>query len=303
MTREGKFSRAIRKSGSEQRLEAMPQTGTQSPPSAAARGRDADSPAFRRVKDHFGTPGAHVIMRHDERGEAASQIRSIRARILASTNGALPRVITVTSSARKEGKTTIAMNLAAALAEVAAGRVVIIDGDLPSPGLDELANVQHTTGLNEILDNNLQFDGNVYETMIPGLDIIPARAMGSENNYEGVLSQRCGELVARLRQFYSHVIIDTPPVLAGGQAITFGKHSDGVLLVARLEKTQREVVKRAQEELERSGAKVLGCILTHRKHHVPDLIYRFLGTTPRAYYGYGRGRNGSRAHHKPEKAE
>jgi len=242
-------------------------------------------------------------MRHDERGEAASQIRAVRARILASTNGALPRVITVTSSARKEGKTTIAMNLAAALAEVAAGRVVVIDGDLPSPGLDELANVRHTTGLNEILEDNLQINGNVYETMIPGLDIIPARAMGSENNYEGVLSQRCGELVARLRQFYSHVIIDTPPVLAGGQAITFGKHSDGVLLVARLEKTQRDIVKRALEELERSGAKVLGCILTHRKHHVPDLIYRFLGSTPRTYYGYGRSKKASRAQDKPEKAE
>jgi capsular exopolysaccharide synthesis family protein len=298
MAEEGKMSRAISKAGAGDRLSAEPKKApAPASPAIAAAAPEAipaasEAPSsLRLVRGRFGTPADTVIMVHDRFGEVASQVRGLRARILAMNDSKPPRTITVTSASREEGKTTIAFNLGAAFAELGEGRVAVVDGDLVAPGLHLLANVDAQTGLNEVLDNGLYLDDNVYETAVPNLDLIPSRPIDEENAYEGALGQNCAALLKKLRRFYAYVIIDTPPVLAASQACTFAKHSDGVLVLARLERTPREVVKRGLEELTHSGATVLGCVLTHRKHHIPDFIYRFFGSTPHYYYSYGRSRD------------
>jgi capsular exopolysaccharide synthesis family protein len=293
MAEEGKMSRAISKAGAADRLSADPQKAAPPPvraiPEIVVAPEEAAS-SFRRVTGSFGTPEQAVVMVHDKFGEVASQVRGLRSRLLGMNDGKPPHTITVTSASREEGKTTIAFNLGVALAELAEGRVVVVDGDLVAPGLHLLADVNAQTGLNDILDGDLDLDDNVYETAVPNLDVIPAQPVAEDDAYEGHLSQRCASLLKKLRQFYSYVIIDTPPVLAASQACTFAKNSDGVLVLARLEKTPREVVKRAIEELTHSGASVVGCVLTHRKHHIPNFIYRFFGSTPHYYYSYSRSR-------------
>lgn len=293
MSEEGRFSRAIEKAGAGHRLAANDNKPTsesvsQEPTGLASPATGAQS--FERVRGKCQAPALNLVMVHDRTGEAASQIRAVRARILAMNGGEPPRVITISSSARQEGKTTLALNLAAALSEVDSARALVVDGDALAPGLHLLANVQAETGLNEVLENGLDLNDNVYETEIPGVDVIPARASAAARDHESLLARHCGQLLAKLRKLYSYVIIDTPPVLASGEACTFGKHSDGVILIARLEKTPRDVVKRAAQELAHCGARVIGCVLTDRKHHVPDFIYSFFGTPPSHYYNYSRSR-------------
>ena len=236
-----------------------------------------------------------VMLFHDRVGQFASQMRSLRANIVALNNGASPRVITVTSAGREEGKTTVCANLAVALGEVEPGRIIIVDGDIVQPSLHLTMNVRVQPGLRAVLQEGLKLDGRIYETAIPNVDILPSFGIGPDEGFEGPLHQRCEQLLELLRKHYSYVIIDTPPVLAGSPAATFAKHSDGVILVARLEKTRREVVKRTADDLNDAGAKLIGCVLTHQKHHVPDFIYRFLGTTPTHYYRYGRDRRAKEA--------
>ncbi len=283
---EGRFSRAISKAGGGGKL-------SQGSPSPASERPVQPGPPFERVCGRAAEPEQSVVFVHDPFGEVASQIRAVRARILASNDGKPPRVITVTSSARAEGKTTTALNLAAALSEVDPGRVVVLDGDLPAPGLHKLAGIEPQSGLVDVLNDALELAGRVYETQVPKLDVIPAQPGALEESTESLLSQNCARLLAGLRRRYSFVIVDTPPVLAASQACTFARHSDGTLLVAQLERTPRELVKRAAEELRHCGARVIGCVLTQRKHHIPDFLYRFFGTPPGYYYGYSRGRHGA----------
>jgi capsular exopolysaccharide synthesis family protein len=290
MTEEGKFSRAMAKSAgavSPVSPVAAP-VPARAPVAEAPEAQAARAAAFQRVKDHWGPPTASVLLFHDRVGQFASQMRSLRANIVALNNGASPRVITVTSAGREEGKTTVCANLAAALGEVESGRIIIVDGDIVQPSLHLTMNVRVQAGLRAVLQDGLKLDGHVYETAIPNVDILPSFGIGPDAGFEGPLHQRCAQLLALLRKHYAYVIIDTPPVLAGSPAATFAKHSDGVILVARLEKTRREVVKRTADDLTDAGAKLIGCVLTHQKHHVPDAIYRFLGTTPAHYYRYGR---------------
>jgi capsular exopolysaccharide synthesis family protein len=195
-------------------------------------------------------------------------------------------VITVSSAARAEGKTTMAVNLAASLSRVESGRVLLLDGDVPAPGIHHVAGVRSEGGLIDVLRDGLSLEGRIHETVVPRLDVLPCEPGHLDPETEGLLSQHCAALLPALRNTYSFVLIDTPPVSAGSEACLFGKHSDGVLLVVQLEKTSREVVRQAIAQLQDSGAAVLGCVLTQRKHHVPDIIYRMFGT-PRSYY-YGR---------------
>lgn len=289
MRDEGKISRAMAKSGEADKL--SPQSAGQEPfvpsPGAAPQvPREQEAAAFRRVPAGNSSLSACVVTVHESAGEAASQIRGVRSRLLAMP--CAPRVMVITSATRQEGKSTMALNLAVALGEVDPRRVVLIDGDVHAPSLHGLANIQASSGLNEILQDGLDLNDNVYETCVPRVDIIPARPVEIPNGQQGLLAKHCEPLFAKLRTFYSFVIVDTPPVLASSEACMFGKHSDGVILIARLEKTSREVVKRAVEELTHSGAKVIGCVLTDRKHHVPSVIYRFFGSPPAHYYYYRR---------------
>ncbi len=308
MTEEGRFSRAMAKSAGA----VSPASPAVAPAQASARAPVVESPAIpvggraapiQRVKDHWGPPTASVMLFHDRVGQFASQMRSLRANIVALNSGAAPRVITVTSTGREEGKTTVCANLAAALGEVESGRIIIVDGDIVQPALHLTMNVRVQAGLRAVLQDGLKLDDRVYETAIPNVDILPSFGIGPDAGFEGPLHQRCGQLLALLRKHYAYVIIDTPPVLAGSPAATFAKHSDGVILIARLEKTRREVVKRTAVDLTDAGAKLIGCVLTHQKHHVPDAIYRFLGTTPAHYYRYGRNPRANEAGAEHEQAK
>ena len=322
MGEEGRISRAMAKAGGGQKL--APQTGEFAPEPALVGPAAAPSPArlagFNVVQGCADAPDPTVVMVGKDVREAgrpsratlarmhvASQIRSLRARILATNDGNPPRVITLSSGTREEGKTTMAVNLASALCETDQGRVVVVDGDLLAPALHEVMGVRAETGLNEVLKNELELEGNVYETAIPRLDIVPCHLPDVDDEYERTLARDCKQLLTELRKRYSYVIIDTPPVLGGSQACTFGKHSDAVLLVVRLEKTPREVIKRAKEQLTQSGSNVMGCVLTHRKHHVPDFIYRLFGNRPgyysRYYYGSRRARRKKRREKRPEQAD
>lgn len=288
MHQEGKLSRAMAKS---LRIETPADhgepLGDQRGPVAPPPKRPVEKAAFRKVKNRGGDIISSAVILHDAQGEAAAQIRGLRARLLAMGKGHPPSVIAISSGGRSEGKTTVALNLALALSEINSGPVLLLDGDMLRPNVAAVTGVAATTGLSDILENDLDFNDSVYETSVPNLDVIPARAVTSVQESESPLHQRCGDLIAALRKYYSFVIVDTPPVLAGTQAGTFGKHCDGVVLVTRVEKTSRHVAKRAIDELEKAGATVFGCVLTHQKHHVPDFIYRFLGTTPSRYYRYG----------------
>lgn len=314
MIEEGRFSRAMAKADAAgKRAPAPEETGATTEPVKAAETPKEDV-SCRRVTGRAAQPAPNAVVFIDGAGEVATQVRSLRTKLLAINNGNPPRVITISSGGREEGKTTMAFNLATALSEIGAGRVLLVDGDMLGPSLCEIANVQADTGLTDVLSTDLSLDGNIYETAVPNLDLLPTRAVTPEEGVERLLHQSCGKLLQALRKCYAFVIVDTPPVRASSHACIFAKHSDGAILVARLERTPRHAVKRAVDELVKVGVKLLGCVLTHQKHHIPTLIYRLFGTPAGRYYGYGygydygyryghRGRDGGkRTKEKPKEA-
>ena len=193
----------------------------------------------------------------------ADSFRSTLASILyAGENGNRPRVIALTSAGPREGKTTVASNLALALAEIGR-RVLLIDGDLRKPRLHEIFNVSNAWGLSDLLDGTKPPEGS--ETMVVGtsyrdLYVLPAGSVAS--SISNLLhSPRVAELLQRMRQEFDMVIIDTPPMLQLPDARVLGRLADAVILVVRSARTTKETAAAASQRLADDGTRLLGTVL------------------------------------------
>ena len=193
----------------------------------------------------------------------ADSFRSTLTSILyTGENGDRPRVIVLTSANPGEGKTTVASNLALALAEIGR-RVLLIDGDLRKPRLHEIFNVSNAWGLSDLLEGTKPPEGS--EAMVVGtgyrdLYLLPAGSAAS--SISSLLhSPRALEFLQRMREEFDTVIIDTPPMLQMPDARVLGRLADGVILVVRSARTTRETAAAAGQRLAEDGTRVLGTVL------------------------------------------
>lgn len=190
-------------------------------------------------------------------------VRSTLASILYSgKNGSRPRAIAFTSAGPQEGKTTVASNLALALAEIGK-RVLLIDGDLRKPRLHDLFRVSNEWGFSDVLAGNKPPDGSeamVFGTEYGGLHVLPAgHCHASISNL--LHSPGTSEFLQRMRREFDMVLIDTPPILPMPDARVLGRLVDGVILVVRAERTTKQTAAAASQRLMDDGTRVLGTVL------------------------------------------
>jgi capsular exopolysaccharide synthesis family protein len=221
----------------------------------------------------------------------AESFRAALTSILFSgQNGDRPRVIVFTSPNPGEGKSTVVSNLGIALAEINQ-RVLLIDGDLRKPRLQEIFSLPAQTGLSDLLRQRQPFNGTpveglVVETGVPGLYVLPS---GKESGASTTLlySPRVGELLQLLRQNFDTILIDTPPMLHIPDARVLGRLADAVILVVRANRTTRDATRAAYQRLAEDGTQVLGTILNDwNPKRAPGYgYYRYYDRYYRNYYG------------------
>ena len=195
----------------------------------------------------------------------AEAFRSTMTSILYSgENGDRPRVLLVSSASPKEGKSTIASNLAIALAEINQ-RVLLIDGDLRLPRIHSIFDLPNTYGLSDVLHERTPIEsydeeGIVRKTPIPGLYILPAGP--ARASVTPLLhSPRMRELMTRFRDAFDVVLIDAAPVLSVPDARVLARISDAVILVLRAHSTTQESALEAARSFTEDGTRILGTIL------------------------------------------
>ena len=170
------------------------------------------------------------------------------------------KVITVTSSIPKEGKSTISANLASAIAQLGQ-KVLLIDGDLHRPRQQSVWNLNENKGLVEVLLGIIPASEAIQSSIMnPMLDILPAGKHQTE--YLSLLkSPRMRELITQYREQYDLIVIDTPPVLIFADTLTISQNTDGIVLVGRLGVTNPATAKNARELLEQSHQRILGIVV------------------------------------------
>jgi capsular exopolysaccharide synthesis family protein len=181
------------------------------------------------------------------------------------------KVVVVTSSVSKEGKSTVSANLAVAMAQLG-HRVLLIDADLHHPMQHHIWHLANAVGLSNVIVNRSEFGIAVREVM-DKLDVLPSGVI-PPNPLALLDSKRMNSLVEEFSQTYDFVILDTPPLILAADALSLSKMTDGVLLVARPGILDRVSATAAKEFLVQSGQKVLGLVINGvRVGNEPDSYF------------------------------
>jgi receptor protein-tyrosine kinase len=170
-----------------------------------------------------------------------------------------PKVIMVSSAVPAEGKTTVVVNLALALAD-AGRKVTIIEADLRRPKVISYLGMVAGAGLTNVLAGAAGLD-DVLQPYGNGAVSVVASGPTPPNPGELLSSSHMQALIDKLRGQNDYVLVDVPPLLPVADASGLAVMMDGVLLSIRYGTTTKEQLRQAGIKLERVGAKTLGVIL------------------------------------------
>jgi capsular exopolysaccharide synthesis family protein len=165
----------------------------------------------------------------------------------------------VTSPSAGDGKSTVAANLAIALAQ-AGQRVALVDVDLRKPTLHKIFDLPQRVGSTTVLlDHAGVHDAIQY--LDANMPVVLTSGQLPPNPSELLGSRRMEELIAELRATYEVVLMDCAPLLPVTDPMVVSRFADGILLVARARTTTRDQVQAAKAVCAKAGAKVFGTVL------------------------------------------
>jgi capsular exopolysaccharide synthesis family protein len=248
-----KLDRTIKRPGDAGRTLGLRELGAM-PDAAFEQERERMTPAGFAAK---APPVAEKACIDERPSWLAECVRGIRTSLLHGPE--CPRVIAITSPTPGEGKTTVAANLAASLAE-SGRRTLIVDADLRRPRLHEVFGVSNSNGLADLLVGAYADPLDFTVAVSEGLWFLPAgvAAFGGP----GLLHEAATlGLLQSLRREFDSLILDGPPALAVSDARTLSSLADGTILVVRAGVTDPEDAIDAKALLEADGAHLLGVVL------------------------------------------
>jgi capsular exopolysaccharide synthesis family protein len=207
-----------------------------------------------------GQAGIDLLPHSDSRSAIAEAYRAFRTSLLLASASS-PKVIVISSTFAREGKTTTSVNLATVLAQMGKP-VLLIDADLRRPRLQKVFRGKMNLGLVNYLAANIPLDDVIQETQVPNLSLILSGPT-PPNPSELLGSDRMKHLIHEIRAKFAFVIFDSPPVMAVTDSIVLAANADGVVLCVHGGQTPRDIVQRAAERLRQSNIPVLGAILNN----------------------------------------
>ena len=246
------------------------------------------------AQEAFGLPVVGTIPESRQIAAGEDSLAFAEAEAFQTLRGALRyfnledevRSVLITSESAREGKSTVAWNLAMVAARSA--RTVLVEADLRRPTMASTHSLFPTPGLAELLTNQVDL-GTALQTLLiepettaalgggQKLDILVAGAEppNPAQLLEGrIMSALLQSLVLR----YDFVVIDTPPAGVVADAFPLLRQVDGVIAVCRLGSTTHGAADKLRAQLDRLGAPILGIVANGMRR-------------PRRHrrYGYGYG--------------
>jgi capsular exopolysaccharide synthesis family protein len=198
----------------------------------------------------------------DPTSDVADAYRAIRSAIYLRARG---KTILVTSPSRGEGKSTVASNLAIALAE-GGQKVLLIDADMREPVQHRTFATSADTGISSIVAGRAALQRAAQSTPTKGLELLPCGPVPF-NAAETINNQAFADMLAEINARYDYVVLDSPPANAVTDARILAAMCDVTLLVVRRSRTSRRAAIDARDGLLGFGANLLGLIVNDGPRH------------------------------------
>ncbi|NMO90337.1 polysaccharide biosynthesis tyrosine autokinase [Actinomycetospora sp. TBRC 11914] len=201
----------------------------------------------------------HPLFVIAEGSRSGEYVRQLRTNLQYIDVDRSPKTFMFSSPMPAEGKTTTVANLGLAMA-MGGLRVLLVESDLRRPRLTSIFGLENAAGLTSVISGRATLD-HVIQAARPNLDLLSSGPI-PPNPSELLASQNMASVIRELSGRYDQILFDAPPLLAVSDASALAPLTDGVVVIARSNKTTRDQLSAAVENLRASGAPILGTILT-----------------------------------------
>ena len=207
-------------------------------------------------------------------------VRLLRVRVEKALNKQGCKVLLVSSTIPNEGKTTVSVNLATALAQKGK-KTLLVDCDLRNPSIGEIYGMDIQYGVTEFLQGKCSLKDALYKMDDGNLYVIFGGA--SISNPEKLLTHKNAKrFVEAAKETFDYIILDTPPCALMSDAAEIGALADGILLTVRQDFACRQQIQEGIQLLGDCNKPILGCVLNMTTPQLGRGSYY-------SYYGYGYG--------------
>jgi protein-tyrosine kinase len=202
-----------------------------------------------------------LITHTDPKSPVSEAYRVLRTNIQYSSVDNPLKSIVITSTGPMEGKTTTVANLAITFAQ-AGSRVLLIDTDLRKPKVHKVFMLSNESGLTNLLTAKNGSESLIRHHKEKNLHILTSGTI-PPNPSELLNSNAMRNFIAKVKEEYDMVLLDSPPVGSVTDASIISTYVDGTILVVKSGKVEVDAVKKARETLERVNANIIGVVLNN----------------------------------------
>lgn len=217
--------------------------------------------------------GRELITLHKPKSPISEQYRTIRTNLEFTAVDDDLQTMVITSASSGEGKSTTSSNLAVVYAQQGK-RVLLVDCDMRRPTAHFTFRLSNGIGLSTVLAKKTAIEKATHSTQVENLDLIAAGPI-PPNPSELLSSKMMDRVLDELKTNYDIIILDAPPMMQVADTRLLARKVDGVVLVVGCDKSDRQMVVKAKEQLTLAEAHILGVVLNKREPQGSDDYYYY----------------------------
>lgn len=207
-----------------------------------------------------------LLDEYDTSAEFVEALRVINFKLKMSGASKSARTITISSVSPGDGKSTLALNWAQTAASMGQ-RVLLIDGVLRNPQVHRILDIPNRIGLSTLLSTEMKPPEGLQQVR-PDEKLYAVTGGPPADNPASLLgSPKMREILSYYEKFYDLILIDAPPLSGLADAGIINHQTDGLVLVVRLDQTNKLLLQQTLEDLESSDSSVLGMVINGHKGH------------------------------------
>jgi len=187
-------------------------------------------------------------------------VYGLGTRLRLSQDGDGLRIVAVTSAVSREGKTSVAVQLALSIARATGEPTLLIDGDLRAPDVHRIFEIERSPGLAEVLQGTCPLDEAIDSSFSPVLHVLAAGQLATVP-HRLLGTAQFPALLTELQTRYRYIVLDTPPILAASEALMIARRADATVVCARRDFSRIDQVHEAHSRLISAGVRVAGTVL------------------------------------------